>query len=42
MRSPFFIPIALVMVAAAPSLVAQVPQLLNYQGRVKINGADFS
>jgi N-acetylneuraminic acid mutarotase len=42
MRFSLFVPTALVMVAWAPSLVAQVPQLLNYQGRVKVSGADFS
>jgi hypothetical protein len=32
----------MVMAFSAATLSAQVPQLLNYQGRVRVSGADFS
>ncbi len=34
--------LATVMVVASSPLVAQVPQLLNFQGRVRVSGADFT
>ena len=33
---------AVLILAAVSTVVAQVPQLLNYQGRVKVSGADFT
>ena len=34
--------VASLLVATAPYLWAQVPQLLNYQARVRVSGADFT
>ena len=42
MRSRFPLRIAAVMAAATPAIMAQVPQFLNYQGRVRVSGADFT
>ena len=33
---------ALVLAVVVPSAKAEVPQLLNYQGRVRVSGSDFS
>ena len=42
MRYFFSVPAALLLVASADPVCAEVPQLLNYQGRVKVSGADFT
>ena len=42
MRPSVFLRVAFLLVAALSSLQAQVPQLLNYQGRVRVSGADFT
>ncbi len=42
MHSPFLVPAAIVWAVTALPLAAQVPHLLNYQGRVKVSGADFT
>lgn len=42
MTPSFLAPAALVLAVTAVPLFAQVPQLLHYQGRVRVSGADFS
>lgn len=42
MRPSVFLRVACLFLAALSSLPAQVPQFLNYQGRVRVSGADFT
>lgn len=42
MRTSSFFPTVAALVLTASAALAQVPQILNYQGKVKVNGNDFT
>ncbi|RYD30089.1 MAG: hypothetical protein EOP86_20575 [Verrucomicrobiaceae bacterium] len=42
MRIPPLFPVMALVAAAVPGAYAQVPQTLSYQGKIKVNGNDFT